>query len=106
VKLKFSTELAQPDTLAPSHEDNHTSSCPVSLGILGGREPWGLDHGYLIEMGALKFKLEEGDPKYPTDKGIQKLAELDMSPTVSFLNKKVEYQSNRDRSTGIIMWKR
>lgn len=78
-------------------EVEHISSCPVSLNLVGGDERWGIEHGYLIRMGVLKFKLKDTrDLRSPTTSGIERLSECALLPTPKFLNGRIQVLSKSD----------
>jgi hypothetical protein len=94
LEADVSTTSEQPPT---SDGVQHISSCPVSQNLVGGTEKWGLEHGYLIRMGALKIKLKQGDSRFPSIKGVEKLAAGELLPTARFLNEKIKALSKSDK---------
>ena len=84
--LDVSTTSGQPST---SDGIQHTSSCPVSQNLVGGRETWGIEHGYVTVMGALKFKLVGGELRFPSLKAVEKLSACELLPTARFLTEKI-----------------
>jgi len=89
------TPLASsPSQSAP--ETRHQPDCPISQKILGSEPRWGLAHSYLVQRGALKFKLDKAE-QFPTLVGIQQLAQCNMLPSVSFLDTKIKALQKSDK---------
>ena len=74
----------------------HQPDCPTSQKIVGLGPRWGLAHSYLVQMGALKFKLDKAE-QFPTLVGIQQLAQCNMLPSVSFLDPKIKALQKSDK---------
>jgi len=77
-------------------QTRHQPDCPISQKIVGLGPRWSLAHGYLVQMGALKFKLDK-EEQFPTLVGIQQLAQCNMLPLVSFLDTKIKALQKSDK---------
>jgi len=95
-EISVDLALLNPSSMSPQ-ETQHASSCPVSQKIVGPGARWGLTHGYLVEMGALQFKLHQTGQKFLDPDGIRRLAKCNMLPTVRFLNRKIKALQKSDK---------
>jgi len=91
------------EPLATSSEQSppkiqHESNCPVTQKIVGWGPKWGLAQGYFVQMGAIKFKLEESvEAEFATADGIGQLAKCNMLPTVKFVDEKTHVLRKADK---------
>jgi hypothetical protein len=75
----------------------HISACPVSLNLVDGKDRWEIAHGYLVRMGVLKFKLNDGDSTFPTTETMEKLSDCALLPTTKFLDERIQVLSKADK---------
>jgi len=91
-RAEATTAPASAPVAACTPEREHFSSCPVSRNTVRHKTKWGIAHGYLLQMGAITFKVSDASrsPLYPTLQGFQTLGRCGLLPSAAFLDEKIK----------------